>query len=121
MHKAAKGSDWPRKVTLGRISVPVYRRKMQNGAFGCMVTNDADGVRRFDSYATKADALEAARNLARQLGEQNVLAASIAGERGKTSPDRQERWCMVKPPLRHATTDRSHLSLEAKCPEARLD
>jgi hypothetical protein len=78
--KPARASDWPQKVTIGRVSVRVYRRKTRNGAFGYMVANYADGVRRFDSHATEADAMEAARNLARQLSERDVLGASLTNE-----------------------------------------
>lgn len=45
-----------------------------------MVANYAGGKRRFDSYASEADALDAAQRLARQLSERDVLAASMTNE-----------------------------------------
>ena len=45
-----------------------------------MVANYADGKRRFDSYATEADALDAANRLARQLSERDVVAAAMTNE-----------------------------------------
>ena len=69
--------EWPRKIMLGRVSVPVYKRKAPNGSVCYMVSNYADGKRRFDSYADEALALEAAGKLARQLSEREVLAAAM--------------------------------------------
>lgn len=40
----------------------------------------ADGKRRFDCYATEADALDAANTLARQLSERDVVAAAMTNE-----------------------------------------
>ena len=45
-----------------------------------MVANYASGKRRFDSYATESDALEAAGRLARQLSERDVVAAAMTNE-----------------------------------------
>ncbi len=42
-----------------------------------MVSNYANGKRRFDSYADEATALEAASTLARRLSEREVMAASL--------------------------------------------
>ena len=72
-----RGEVWPRKVTLGRVSVPVYRCKTPAGLFCYMVSNYAGDKRRFDSYATEDEALDAAQRLARQLSERQVVAASI--------------------------------------------
>ena len=75
--KRTKGDVWPRKVTLGRVSVPVYQRKTPAGLFCYMVANYASGKRRLDSYATEDEALEAAQRLARLLSERQVVAASM--------------------------------------------
>ena len=72
--------DWPRKVQLGRESVSVYRRKTPSGGQAYMVANYALGKRRFDSYPTEAEALEAANRLVRQLSERQVVAASMTNE-----------------------------------------
>lgn len=72
--------DWPRKVTLGRVAVSVYRRTTPSGNHAYMVANYANGRRRFDSYASQEDALEAAARLARQLSEQQVVAAGLTND-----------------------------------------
>lgn len=77
---AAKASKWPRKVKLGRESVSVYRREAPGGQACYMVANYATGKRRFDSYATEAEAIEAATRLVRQLSERDVLSASMTQE-----------------------------------------
>ncbi len=75
--KPSSNSNWPRKVTFGRESVTVYRREIPSGGFGFMVANYSAGKRRFDSYPTEAEALDAAQRLARQLSERQVVAASM--------------------------------------------
>jgi len=45
-----------------------------------MVVNYATGKRRFDSYASEADAIEGANKLARQMSERDTLAASMTRE-----------------------------------------
>jgi integrase len=75
--KPSNNSNWPRKVTFGRESVTVYRREIPSGGFGFMVANYSAGKRRFDSYPTEAEALDAAQRLARQLSERQVVAASM--------------------------------------------
>ena len=42
-----------------------------------MVANYALGKRRFDSYATEVEALEAAAKLARQMSERDVISACM--------------------------------------------
>ena len=64
----------------GREKVSVYKRIAPNGSDCFMVANYADGKRRFDSYASEADAVEAAGKLARQLSEREVLAAAMTNE-----------------------------------------
>ena len=72
--------DWPRKVTLGRATVSVYRRTTPSGNHAYMVANYAKGRRRFDSYPTESDAMDAAVRLARQISEGQVLAASLTND-----------------------------------------
>jgi integrase len=50
---------------------------MPNGEPGFMVANYANGKRRFDSYSTEADALDAANRLARQLSTRDTKAATL--------------------------------------------
>lgn len=78
--KPSSNSNWPRKVTFGRVSVTVYRREIPSGGFGFMVANYSAGKRRFDSYPTEAEALDAAQRLARQLSERQVVAASMTND-----------------------------------------
>jgi len=79
-HSSRNRETWPRHVTLGRVSVAVYRRRTPAGRWAFMVANYANGKRRFDSYATETEALEAAGRLARQLSQRDVLAASMTNE-----------------------------------------
>ena len=76
----SRKQDWPRKVSLGRVSVSIYRRTAPNGSPCFMVANYADGKRRFDSYADESLAQQAAGKLARQLSEREVLAAALTNE-----------------------------------------
>ena len=71
---------WPRKIRLGQVVVTIYRRSIPTGGFGYMVANYANGMRRFDSYATEVEALEEAHLLARQLSGRQVVAASMTNE-----------------------------------------
>jgi integrase len=76
--KAAAGDSWPRKVRPGRAIVTVYRRKTPVGNFAYMVANYLeDGTRRFDSYSSEAEALEAAETLANRLDRRDYVAASM--------------------------------------------
>jgi integrase len=79
LSKTPKTETWPRKVRFGRETVTVYRRSTVSGNLGYMVANYADGnrKRRFDSFSTEAEAIEAANRLAKRLSERDVLAASM--------------------------------------------
>jgi integrase len=78
--KPKQGESWPRKVTVGRESITVYRRKTPLGNFAFMVANYSGEKRRFDSYSTEADALDAASKLARQLSQRDVIGAAMPKE-----------------------------------------
>jgi hypothetical protein len=60
--KLKQGESWPRKVSFGRETITVYRRKTPLGNFAFMVANYSGQKRRFDSYGTEADAMDAAGN-----------------------------------------------------------
>jgi integrase len=75
--KTSKTETWPRKVQPGRAIVNVYRRKTPQGNFAFMVANYADGKRRFNSYATEADALQSADTLAKQIDRRDYVAANM--------------------------------------------
>jgi integrase len=74
---SSRKQDWPRKISIGRISVSVYKRIAPNGSPCFMVANYATGKRRFDSYATEGEATEAATRLARQLSQRDTKAATL--------------------------------------------
>jgi integrase len=76
----SRKQDWPRKITLGRVSVSIYKRTAPNGSPCFMVANYSGNKRRFDSYADEALAIESAGKLARQLSEREVLAAAMTNE-----------------------------------------
>jgi site-specific recombinase XerD len=78
--KTSKTATWPRKVQPGRAIVNVYRRKTPQGNFAFMVANYADGKRRFDCYATEAEALQSADTLAKQIDRRDYVAASMTRE-----------------------------------------
>ena len=103
--------NWPRKVTCGRESVTVYQRELPSGGFGYMVANYAAGKRRFDSYATEADALAAAQRLVRQLSERQVVAASM------TNGQASEYAAAVLTLKPHGVTLTSAADTLAKCLE----
>ncbi len=102
-------SDWPRKVTFGRESVTVYRREIPSGGFGFMLANYSVGKRRFDSYPTEAEALDAAQRLARQLTERQVVAASM------TNGQAAEYAAAVQTLKPHGITLTSAADTLAKC------
>jgi integrase len=76
----SRKQDWPRKVTLGRVSVSIYKRTAPNGSPCFMVASYASGTRKFISYANEADAIEAAGALARRLSETDTKAAQMTEE-----------------------------------------
>lgn len=73
-------SNWPRKISLGRVSVTIYKRIAPNGSPCFMVANYSSGKRRFDSYANETLALDAAGLLVRQMSERQVVAAAMTNE-----------------------------------------
>jgi integrase len=68
---------WPQKVNVGRVSVPIYRRKTPQKNWAYMVANYAEGKRRFDSYASEESAMDAALLLARRLSSHDTKAAAL--------------------------------------------
>ena len=78
--KLKQDESWPRKVTFGREAVTVYKRKTPLGNAAFMVANYSGEKRRFDSYSTETEALEAANKLARQLSQRDVISASMTRE-----------------------------------------
>ncbi len=88
--RTKQGQTWPRKVQPGRAIVTVYQRKTPSGNFAFMVANYADGERRrFDSYASEADALAAADTLAKRLDKRDYVAASMTQEQAIEYADSQ--------------------------------
>jgi integrase len=79
-HKPKQDQSWPRKVSFGRVTVTVYKRKTPAGKDGFLVENYSGEKRRLDSYKNEADALEAANKLAKQLSQRDVIGASMTRE-----------------------------------------
>jgi integrase len=71
---------WPHKVSLGRVSVTVYRRVRGDGSYGFEVANYSSGKRRLESFPDEASALFHANKLARQLSECQVVAANLTND-----------------------------------------
>ena len=80
LNSTQNSEEWPRKEKVGRVEVTIYRRKTPKGNFAYMVANYAEGKRRFDSYATEAEAIEEAKKLAKRLSQMDVMSASITKE-----------------------------------------
>src|ERR1019366_425587 len=78
--KPRQDENWPRKINFGRESVTVYKRATPSGNAAFMVANYSGEKRRFDSYSTETEALEAANKLARQLSQRDVISASMTRE-----------------------------------------
>lgn len=64
-------------VQPGRAIVKVYRRKTPVGNFSFMLANYVGGKRRFDSYPTETEAVEAATTLAKRIDSSAIKAASL--------------------------------------------
>ena len=78
--KSRQGQSWPRYEKFGGVTVPIYRRTTGSGSFGFMVADDSSGKRKFKSYSTEDEALDAASLLARQWSQLGVIGASITKE-----------------------------------------
>jgi len=78
-HRSRK-PDWPRKITVGRVSVSIYKRIAPNGSPCFMVSSYASGKRKFISHADESAAMEAAGALARRLSETDTKAAQMTEE-----------------------------------------
>jgi len=76
--KPSEAGDWPRKVTVGHVTVTVYKRRTPTGGAGFMVANHAGEKRRFDCYAREAEALDAAQSLAVKLNGRQFVAAGMS-------------------------------------------
>jgi integrase len=64
-----------------------------------MVSNYASGKRRFDSYPTESEAMEAANRLVRQLSERAVLAAALTNEQASEYSSAIQALAPFKLPL----------------------
>ncbi|MCX8156249.1 MAG: tyrosine-type recombinase/integrase, partial [Verrucomicrobiae bacterium] len=68
---------WPKEVSLGSVTVKIYRTTIQ-GAVIYQVADYSTGKRRLRSFADETEAVEAAARLARQLAAGDVQAAALA-------------------------------------------
>ena len=94
-----KAGGWPRKISYGRVSATVYRRRTPSGCVGYLVANYATGKRRLDSYATETEALAAAHRLTHQLSGRQVLAASLTDEQAAEYAAAVQSLAPFKAPL----------------------
>lgn len=65
---------WPRKISVGKATVTVYKRTRANGTPGYEVANYSLGKRKFESFPNEDGALARAHELATQLSERAVLS-----------------------------------------------
>ncbi|HEX3857653.1 MAG TPA: tyrosine-type recombinase/integrase [Verrucomicrobiae bacterium] len=77
---SSKAKRGQKKVTIGRVTVKIYRRQTPSGNVGFQVANYSGEKRRLDSYKSESDAMEAAIKLARQLSQRDVIGASMTRE-----------------------------------------
>lgn len=70
-------NEWPKKVTFGRETVSIYRRKLPGGNFNYLVASYATNKRRFTSYANEAEAVTEAEKLVRQISKRDVVSATL--------------------------------------------
>ena len=68
---------WPKHITLGNVTVTIYRRITPNGKTGFMLAYKQDGKRKFDSYPDEATAIQEANTKARQVSTLGVKAAQL--------------------------------------------
>jgi integrase len=71
---------WPKHITLGNVTVTIYRRITPNGKTGFMLAYKQDGKRKFDSYPDEAEAVQEANTKARQLSTLGVKAAQLTDD-----------------------------------------
>lgn len=71
---------WPRKVTIGRVTVTVYKDRTPSGNDRFRVANYSTGKRVYDPHPSEVEAMEAATRLARQLSQRDTLSASMTRE-----------------------------------------
>ena len=71
---------WPRKVSVGRVTVSIYKDLTPSGNDRFRVANYSTGKRVYEPYSTEAEAVEAANKLAKQLSQRDVIGASMTRE-----------------------------------------
>lgn len=71
---------WPKIVTIGRVTVTIYKDQTPAGNPRFRVANYSTGTRKFDPYDNETDAMDAATRLARQLSQMDVISASMTRE-----------------------------------------
>jgi len=74
---SSRKPKWPKQVTLGNVTVTIYKRTTPNGKTGFMVAYQQDGKRKFDSYPDEVEAVEQANAKARQLSTLGVKASEL--------------------------------------------
>ena len=77
---AKPAAKWPKKITVGRVTVTIYKDLNPSGNERFRVANYSTGKRIYDAYSTEAEADEAATKLAKQLSQRDVIGASMTKE-----------------------------------------
>ena len=65
-------------VTVGNVTVTVYRRTTPNGKKGFMLAYKHGGKRKFDSFSNEATAIQEANTKARRESTLGVKAAQLS-------------------------------------------
>jgi len=81
MNKASsRKPKWPKHITLGNVTITIYKRTTPNGKTGFMLAYRQDGKRKFDSYPNEAKAIQEANIKARQLSTLGAKAAQLTDD-----------------------------------------
>jgi integrase len=77
---SSRKPKWPKQITLGNVTIKIYKRTTPNGNKGFMLAYKQDGKRKFDSYPDEATAIQEANTKARQLSSLGVKAAQLSDD-----------------------------------------
>ena len=78
--KAKQAESWPQEIKYGEAKVTVYKRATPSGFDNFMVADYSSGKRRFLSFKTKAEAMDRADALARQMAGLSAQVRSITND-----------------------------------------
>ena len=99
---------WPRKISVGKATVTVYKRTRANGTPGYEVANYSLGKRKFESFPNEDAALARAHELATQLSERAVLSTAFIPPRDLDSIRKHRKNIAELAAFHHASLGRPH-------------